>query len=1308
MVGILEDHHWEYGFTGRSKNLKEAQDAWNKEKKQIFGIYGFKSVGKTRFGKELVLRQGITEGNLYQLDFSGITSLNDLIIHVVSVFGPAEPLHERNWISGICRCLMRSIAEKDVVVFIDNAEDVDEEEVLKSAFIKMCEELVKVSTLVKVVFTSCLKFRFARVGMIYKAIQLQQLSADESRKLLRAVVDGMDLQGQEDKIIELCAGLPLALMIAGSELMEDERQLSPPELVTLLEQSRLQPMSREHYGEDERMGNVIGGAITRLCDILQQYYASVNFIPGSFSKAAAAAVMDFDNNAQAIDKAMIPLARRCLVSYDGLTERFDIHDMQREFLMNNIHIRDLLGVRTRFCQFYSQCLLQLQKTVDSKNSGQALVPINMDLKNFKKLLEKAAHSAGDGTFDVFMKAATEANYLIQFYMPEQVVPFYQVMLDTCIDHGSEYETGVLMSIYGEAVSENKGDYKGGLEWYWKAEQKLLPYGDSRRLAEVYQHIGWHHYTSGNGDEAVKHHKKSYRMLKALGIDEDLQFARVMNCLGVAYVYIGKAKEAEKYHLRSLAMRLRLVGEKHLNIAMHYNNVGLMYELKEDYENAIMYFEKSYKLKLEILGPSKTVIISMRNLGLQWVRVGQYEKALDLVQENLETFDQVPDDDHSSKSNILKVRGAAYLGMGEYRKAESYLRQLLAIQKEVLPGHRSLVKTLTQLGRAVRKQGRPEEARVFLQEAYGMKGAAIACRGKFLFENLQEFAKLYLDLGDQQRASDYYREALCELHRVGDQLIREDDADKSRSIAEEMRNLLQEIDAAQCTGMVVLPHPCHEAHSSCCLRTFADIVYGCQYNSRPTTRVSAVYPYPMHGSKETVINSPTSAVRQPAPCTAPASVPQLPNTTPYWTTGHVYPTYVSRPYELDGNGSTDQANERRPQSSSQLSEQADVLNNTTCSSQYYADVSNSDECLPSNLDSWIIEQQTALNTSQVSSDSAGRPFLHDPCQAREAYLPSDAVTVLDNQKFEDSAHPFETCTTPCGEVVNQNVDGRCDETGTCSGDDPPDVLTDSSSTALTVGDHEYRSDESVRFPPRQRRSSDTNTILSEDLYLGANETEESLMNSLEPEARGQDNIAAMESDVHQCRNPSVPSIGHPPLTNGISFGSYFQVPETSSYGPPPLNPYREPIQQPETTMQGDRQIQMHHYTPERHLYSPQPEWGMGHSQDLTRTAKPLKDTTVRPTLRTNGQSDYSGQNSLGSNHYVSQSNMQTQGRITASSSTYSDHNNMSQTAVKSLYTPDEMPLQNGGRSQTPSGLLSLGSLGSWFSGRQRKTYKVHHL
>jgi hypothetical protein len=217
MVGILEDQHWEYGFTGRVDKLKEAQDAWNKGK-QIFGIYGFKSVGKTRFAKELILRQGVAEGNLYPLDFGGITSLSDLIIHVVNAIGTQEPLHERSWIHGICRCLTKRIADKDVVLFIDNAEDVDEIEELKSAFMLLCEEVIKVSRLVNVVFTSSLKFRFAGVRKVYKAIELHQLSQEESRKLLRDVANGLDLAGQENKIIELCAGLPLALMIAGENV----------------------------------------------------------------------------------------------------------------------------------------------------------------------------------------------------------------------------------------------------------------------------------------------------------------------------------------------------------------------------------------------------------------------------------------------------------------------------------------------------------------------------------------------------------------------------------------------------------------------------------------------------------------------------------------------------------------------------------------------------------------------------------------------------------------------------------------------------------------------------------------------------------------------------------------------------------------------------------------------------------------------------------------------------------------------------------------------------------------------------------
>jgi hypothetical protein len=75
------------------------------------------------------------------------------------------------------------------------------------------------------------------------------------------------------------------------------------------------------------------------------------------------------------------------------------------------------GVRFRYAKFFSDCLVQLQKVVDSKDSGKALIPLNLDLVNFRKLLEDAAFCGNNGTFDLFVRAAMEATFLILYYMP---------------------------------------------------------------------------------------------------------------------------------------------------------------------------------------------------------------------------------------------------------------------------------------------------------------------------------------------------------------------------------------------------------------------------------------------------------------------------------------------------------------------------------------------------------------------------------------------------------------------------------------------------------------------------------------------------------------------------------------------------------------------------------------------------------------------------------------------------------------------------------------------------------------------------
>ncbi|XP_064623182.1 uncharacterized protein LOC135485263 [Lineus longissimus] len=821
MVLIFDGQHCECGFVGRTKQLQTADRAWENGK-QLFGIYGFKSVGKTRFAKEIILRHWDSGINLCQLDAKGIKSLNEFIIHVTTGVSLVEPTTTASWIHVVCQCLKNRTGDKGVlVVFIENAEDVDTLPEVKSAFLKLCQELVKASTRIKVIFTSSTRFRFGEVNKVSQSIDVPELQPEESKTLLREVVDTeVDLGEYEDKIVELCCGLPLAIQIAGSELTEDGQQLTPKDLVTLLTMSKLDPLSREHYAQEEQMRHVIGGSIDRLSDIFQQYYRSVSYIPGSFTQEAATNILGFDNTAVGIDKAMIPLHRRHLVSFDSSTRRYDINPMQREYLMDNITIRDILGVRTRYAKFFSDCLIRLQKVVDSKDSGKALIPLNLELKNFRKLLEDAALCGKDGTYDVFVRAAMEATFLILYYMPDQSVSFYEVMLDTCREHGSKYETGVLMSIFGEILSEQQGDYLKGLEWYRLAKTKLRPHGNSRRLAEIYQHIGWYYYVHGPGSKAVKNHLKSYMMLLALGLEDDLQTARVMNCLGIAYVAMGNAKEAEQYHTRGLAIRLHHLGEKHLTIAMHYNNIGLMYDLKEDYEKALYYFEKGYQLKKELIGPSKTVIISMRNLGLQYIRKKEYKKALELAEENLATFEQVANRDKNTRVNILEIQSIAYVETGEYALAEPLLREMYEVKRVATPGHSYNRMILKYLGRALRGQGKFVEAGEVLLEAYGMgRAEGPGGFGPLEFEVLQELGKLGIDTCDRVSAKGYFQKAVDERHRWGDYNLKQDKVAVAQDAFQDMMDLVRKVEGGRSAIALSVPKPCCQDDGVCCIKMF---------------------------------------------------------------------------------------------------------------------------------------------------------------------------------------------------------------------------------------------------------------------------------------------------------------------------------------------------------------------------------------------------------------------------------------------------------------------------------------------------------
>jgi hypothetical protein len=212
---------WEAEFVGRENELQELFKAWH-EQKQIFGIYGIRSVGKTRLVEELLNRLRIPDENVYRLDYTRITTLNELIQETCDGLKIERNFPEKNWTKDIALNLSQRInnnsdTDGDLVVFIRHYEDVDVVPEVKNEFAKLCD-IVKSSRQIRVIFTSTLKIRFARMLRLCKSLHLwRALSIEESKRLMRDLLKDsqVHLGKHEDVIIKHCLGIPFALMVVG-------------------------------------------------------------------------------------------------------------------------------------------------------------------------------------------------------------------------------------------------------------------------------------------------------------------------------------------------------------------------------------------------------------------------------------------------------------------------------------------------------------------------------------------------------------------------------------------------------------------------------------------------------------------------------------------------------------------------------------------------------------------------------------------------------------------------------------------------------------------------------------------------------------------------------------------------------------------------------------------------------------------------------------------------------------------------------------------------------------------------------------
>ncbi len=221
------------------------------------------------------------------------------------------------------------------------------------------------------------------------------------------------------------------------------------------------------------------------------------------------------------------------------------------------------------------------------------------------------------------------------------------------------------------------------------------------LGALYRRLG--HY-----DQALTCLQESLAILRELG-DRDSQAASLTN-LGAAYQWLGQHDDAIACHRESLAIYQEL-GDRH-GQAHSLSNLGIAFERRGQYDQAIAVFQESLTLRQE-LGARHGQAHSLAGLGEVYRRLGQDKEAITYLEEGLAIYRELGD--RHGQAHTLSNLGAVDERLGRYDDGIARLQEALMISRE-LGSPYGKAEALRHLGDTLRSAGRDRQARAAWQEA----------------------------------------------------------------------------------------------------------------------------------------------------------------------------------------------------------------------------------------------------------------------------------------------------------------------------------------------------------------------------------------------------------------------------------------------------------------------------------------------------------------------------------------------------------------------------------------------------------------
>ena len=224
--------------------------------------------------------------------------------------------------------------------------------------------------------------------------------------------------------------------------------------------------------------------------------------------------------------------------------------------------------------------------------------------------------------------------------------------------------------------------------------------------------------AGKLDLALPLFEETLKLYKAkLGSDHP-DTLMSMNNLAVACLSAGKADRAVPLLDETLKFNKAKLGPDHPDTLRCMGNLAAAYTTLGKMDLALPLAEETFKLHKAKLGPDHPgTLFCMHNLAAAYEKAGKMDLALPHYEETLKLRKVKLGPDNPETLRTMASFGSALLASKDFTKAESLLRECLAIREKTQPDNWQTFDTQSRLGGALFGQKKYNEAEPLLLKGY---------------------------------------------------------------------------------------------------------------------------------------------------------------------------------------------------------------------------------------------------------------------------------------------------------------------------------------------------------------------------------------------------------------------------------------------------------------------------------------------------------------------------------------------------------------------------------------------------------------